>query len=125
MQTDLFQLPPFFKALKPCQNLERLVLFAQTDPLKRSPDRYDKQLQDSILPFVKEMPHLVALCLAGFPIDSSVVEEQFMAEVVPDLPSFWFHLGPTLPKASDISVPRIHHEGIVYPIDPFDAPPHF
>jgi len=125
VQTDLSQLPTFFKALKPCQNLERLVLFAQGDILNRSPDRYVKQLQDTILPFVKEMPHLVALCLARFPIDSSVIEEQFMAEVVPDRPSFWFHLGADLPKASDISVPRIHHEGIVYPIDPFDAPPHF
>jgi len=97
---DLSQLPTFFKALKPCQNLERLVLFAQTDPLKGSLDRYDKQLQDSILPFVKEMPHLVALCLAGFPIDSSVVEEQLIVEIVPDRHSFWFHLGPTLNSVS-------------------------
>ncbi len=105
--------------------MERLVLFAEADSWKRNHIRNDKQLEDSILPFVKEMFHLIALCLAGFPIDSSVVEEQFMVEIVPDRPSFWFHLGQTLPKSSDIYAPRIHHEGIAYPMDSFDAPPHF
>lgn len=125
MQEDLSQLPAFFKALKPCQNLERLVLFAEADSWNRSPIRNAKQLQGCILSFVKEMPHLVALCLAGFPIENSDVEEFFLAEIVPNRPAFWFHLGSALPKASDISVPRIHHEGIVYPIHPYYAPPRF
>jgi len=106
--------------------LERLALFAEADSCKRSHIRNAKQLEDSILLFVKEMPHLVALCLAGFPIDSSVIERQLItAEIISDRPAFWFHLGSDLPKTSDTSVPRIHHEGIVYPTDPYYAPPRF
>jgi len=69
------------------------------------------------------MPHLIALCLAGFPFDASVVEQQLAAEIVPTRKAFWFHLGMELPEVNDLTVPRIHYEGIVNPV--VCAPPNF
>jgi len=75
--------------------------------------------------FVKGMPNLIALCLTGFPIDQSELGDQFTAEIVPDRPDLWFHFGSELPKASDLSIPRIHYDGIVNPINPYYCPPRF
>ena len=100
------------------------MLYAVKDNWKRDPI-YNAPLQDAILHMVKGMPQLVALCLAGFPIDESVVEDQLIRDAVPDRHSFWFHLGSELPKASDMSLPRVHYEGIVKPDPPCRAPPHF
>ena len=122
LQKDLSNLPFFFRTLNICKNLESL--FFITKARKRIPIHYTP-LQDSILPFVKEVPHLVALCLVGYPIDSSVVDGQFRAEIVPNRPAFWFHLGSELPKANDLTVPRIHYNGVVNPIDPYYASPRF
>lgn len=117
----LSNLPYFFEALKRCPTLERVVLYAEEDnSWNRSPIQ---NVEDSILPFVKGTSHLVALCLAGLPINPSVVEQQLM-EIVPICKAFWFHVGPGLPEQSDMSVPRIH-DGLVNPIDPYDAPPQF
>ncbi len=122
LQRDLSNLPFFFRTLNICKNLERLALI--TEARKRNPTHYTP-LQDSILRCIKGAPHLVALCLVGFPIDSSVLDGQFMAEILPDRPAFWFYLGSELPKASDLTVPRIHYNGIVNPIDPMYALPSF
>lgn len=89
---------------------------------------YYTPLQESILLFVKQMPHLVALCLTGFPIDHTFVEQQLIDQMAPEKenrPAFWFHLGENLPKGSDLSIPRTHFDGIVNPIDPYEAPPCF
>jgi len=99
-------------------------LYAAKNNLERGPV-YNAPLQDAILPFVKGMPHLQALCLVGFPIDASVVGVQLMTKIVPDRPAFWFNFSQELPKASDLSIPRIHYEGIVNPINPYYCPPPF
>lgn len=115
------RLPSLFKTLKLCPKLERLVLFARLkEPYNIIPYA---PLQDSILPFVKRMPHLVALYLACFPFDVSDVEQQLMTEIVPTRKAFWFHLGEYLLKVCDPTVPRIHYEGIVNPV--VCAPPTF
>jgi len=124
LQEDLSDLVAFFKGLKRSPTLERLVLYAVKDNWKRDPV-YNASLQDAILPFVKGMPHLVALGLLGFPIDSCLVEQQLIDEIVPNRPAFWSFLGSELPKASDLSVPRIHYEEIVDPIDPYYDSPRF
>jgi len=42
-------------------------------------------LENSLVTFVKEMPHFVALCLAGLGIDfNSVVKLQWLEEVIPE-----------------------------------------
>ena len=125
-ESDPSTLPVFLKALKVCPYFERLALVIKEGGWKRSTVNYTP-LQDAIFPFVKETHHLVALCLGGFPIDPYpfVVQQQLIKEIVPNRPAFWFHLGPMLPEASDLSVPRIHFNGIVNPINPFDAPPRF
>ena len=122
LHKDLSNLPFFFRTLKICKNLERVALV--TEARKRS-SMYYTPLQDSILPFVKGSPNLAALCLVGFPIDPFVVQQQLIKEIVPNRPAFWFHLGLELPEASDLSVPRIHFNSIVDPVNPYEAPPHF
>jgi len=97
-------------------------LCADADEWSREPSYY-APLQDSILPFVERMPHLVVLCLAGLPFDASVVEQQLVAEILPTRKAFWFHFGKELPKVNDLTVPRIHYEGIVNPV--VRAPPKF
>jgi len=114
----------FFKALKRCTTLERIVLYAVKNNLEREPV-YNAPLQDAILPFAKGMYHLVALCLVGLDIDASVVGVQLTTKIVPDRPAFWFNFSQKLPKASDLSIPRIHYEGILKPNNPYYAPPLF
>jgi len=89
-----------------------------------SPIHYNP-LQDVILPFVKETTHLVALCLVGLPIDPLILEQQFIKNITPDRPAFWFYVGSELPEAKDHTIPRIHYEGIVNPNNPYGAPPGF
>ena len=74
------------------------------------------------------MEHLQALCLAVFWLDPIFIEEakrRVFEEILPVRPSFWFHLGHTLPKENDPSIPRIHYDQIVNPLNYFDAPPSF
>ena len=85
-------------------------------------------LEDFLLHFVKEKKKLVTLCLAGFQIDPSTVErvhQRFLKEILPLRPPLWFHLGTELPKVNDTTVPRIHYNGIVNPVDAYFAPPQF
>lgn len=84
------------------------------------------ELEDFILPFVKGMPHLVALCLIGLPIEpTELFKRQITEEVLPHRPAFWYYLGESYPKENDPSVPRIHFNDIVYDFDPFYYPPPF
>ena len=118
----------FLKAIREKSPLlERLVLYATKNDCQRDPNR-PTELEDFLITFVKKMPHLVVLCLAGIQFDSNAVEvlkRQFTEEVLPDRPAFWFHLGENLPEANGPSVPRIHGIEIVNPIDWFDTPPKF
>ena len=44
------------------------------------------------------------------------IKERVEEEVVKLRPSLWFHLGRTIPEASDHGVPAIHYHQIVYPM---------
>ena len=124
LQNDHCNLPVLLKTLKLAPRFERLALVAKAKEC--NPIQYTL-LQDAIFPFVKETPNLVALCLVGLPIDPYpfVVKKKLIKEIVPSRPAFWFHFGSELPKASDLSVPRIHFNGIVDPIHPYETPPRF
>jgi len=83
---------------------------------------------DFLLSFVSEMTHLVAICLVGFHFDSiqvDVLKKRFTEEVVPHRPAFWFYVGPKLPRGNDTTIPRIHYDEIVRPVEAFYAPPRF
>jgi len=85
-------------------------------------------LEDFLLHFVKEKAKLIALCLAGFQIDPSTTErvrQRLIKEILPLLSPFWFDLGPELPKVNDMTVPRVHYDGIINPVDAYFAPPRF
>lgn len=120
-------MPSFLESLKLCSNFERLVLFAvKVSWDERSHTYRDQLLEDSVVKFSKEMPsHLVALCLAGFAIDPTGIQQKLLNEIDPNRAAFRMYLGPELPKASDLSILRIHYDGIIDPIDPYYAPPRF
>lgn len=114
---------------KGCSRLERLVIYQEEL-------RYSGQKEgtipldaaDQIVTFAASMQHLSALCLSCLLLDSSVMEEtnrRLAEEIIPIRPSFWFHVGFELPKENDPSVPRVHYDEIVHPINSFDSPPKF
>lgn len=81
-----------------------------------------------LVPFVTEMTQLVCLCLVGFDCDPSEVEklnQRFTDEILKDRPAFWFHIGSQLPEGNDETVPMVHYNEIVCPIDAYRAPPRF
>ena len=122
LQNDHCNLPVLLKTLKLAPRFERLALVAKA---KECNPIYYTLLQDAIFPFVKETPNLVALCLVGLPIDPLILEQQFIQNINPDRPAFWFYVGSKLPEAKDHTIPRIHYEGIVNPNNPLDTPPRF
>lgn len=82
---------------------------------------------DFFFTFARRMEHLVALCLS-INISATIVKElemKFIQEILPDRPSFWFHVGPSLPRPNDFRVPRVHYDEIISPINYFDVPPVF
>ena len=112
-------------ALKRCPKFERLGLLVEKVHGWHSSDDYTP-LENSLVSFVKEMPHLVALCLAGLSIDlNGAVKRQLIDEVIPERPAFWCHLSHDLPSDNVPSVPKIHYEEIVNPIRAWDSPPRF
>ena len=81
-----------------------------------------------LVSFALEMERLVLLCMMGFQIDPDVIKDvnrRIYEELLPNRPAFWLHLGLNLPRENDPSVPRIHHDEIINPIDWFYAPPKF
>jgi len=86
-------------------------------------------LEDLFVGFATEMDRLVALCFAGFKVTPKVVHKvnrRVKREIIPHRPAFWFHLDENLPKANDLSVPRIHIQEVVEPIDVYcPTPPAF
>ena len=81
-----------------------------------------------LIEFLSKMKCLIIFSFTGYNIQPDVqeaVRAHVAAEIRPDRPSFWFHLGKSLPKANDPDVPRIHYDEIVKPTDPFHALPQF
>jgi len=120
----------FLKNLLKCAgHLERLVLynaqgFCFADEYWECPS----DIEDSLVNFAVKMDHLVALCLAGFHIDPEIIHNVYQRvekekEILPPRPSFWFYLARQRPAENDCSIPRIHCDEVVNPIDGFYAPP--
>jgi len=110
---------------KTSPRLERLVLIANRHCSQQN-GRNATQLEDFLITFVSKMESLVALCLVGFEMDTTVLEgvkKRLNQEIVSQRPSLWIHIGPKLPNATDPSVPKIHYDEIVNPFDPYFAPP--
>ena len=121
--------PLFFldSLLKCCPQLERLVLMVNPESRRLDLNDYDG-LGDFLVHFAKEKSNLVALCLVGFQINPATAErirQRLVKEILPFRCPFWFHLGPDLPLGNDTSVPRIHYDGIINPVDAYFAPPRF
>ncbi len=125
---DAPHVPLFLKALLKCStHFERLALIDKDNGCELHPNNPFEQL-NSLLSFVSKMTHLVAFCLVGFQIDRKVVEvikQRLTDEILPDRSAFWFHVGPELPKGNDLSVPRVHYDEVINPIDAYYAPPKF
>ena len=122
LQISPAELLSFLNALKSCNKFERFGLLIGNE--LNSSDHY-APLENSLVKFVKEMPHLVALCLAGLAIDcNGAVKRRLIEEVLPERPAFWCHLSRNLPS-DDPSIPKIHYEDIVYPMEEWYSPPRF
>ena len=113
-------------ALLETKRLERIVLYEEDGP---NIPLESQELQDVLFKFVSNMPHLVCFCF----ITASEIETGFFAElknkfdefILPIRPAFWYHVDQSLPKATDPTVPRIHYDQIVFPINYFEMPPDF
>jgi len=119
----------FLFVLRHCREtlpkLERLVLVNSSGAV-RNPAH--SGLEALLVAFVEGMPDLVALCLVGFQIDRmaiNAINRRLTGDIVPLRPALWFHVGQELPKTNERSVPKIHFDEIVNPLDKFHAPPHF
>lgn len=102
-------------------------MIVNPDNVQQDPNQY-VEMGDFLVDVVKKKEHLIALCLVGFQIDPTTAEhlrKRLMKEILPRRQAFWFHVGLQLPKVNDASVPRIHYDEIVNPIDPICAPPQF
>ncbi len=115
---------PIFDALLACPTLERLVLFEEEGPdLPWS----DKKLQDILYQFATSMKHLIAFCfVSASPFEPGAVAEikqKFNDDIIPIRPAFWFHIDQFLPGVNDPTVPRIHYDEIVCPINYFEVSP--
>jgi len=85
-------------------------------------------LGQQLIKFLSKMKCLVAFSFTGYTIQpdvQEVVHSHVATEILPSRPSFWYHLGKSLPKANDPDVPRIHYDEIFNPIDPYYALPQF
>lgn len=117
---------PMLNALLKSSRLERVVLYEEDVPNRP----WDAELlQNVLLDFVKRMHHLVAFCfITASNIQPGTVEElnqKFDEFVFPTRPAFWYHVGQELPRATDPTVPRIHYDQIVCPINSNDISPEF
>lgn len=116
-----------FDALVKCKRLERLVLFEEEsyDPRPWS----DEGLEDILYGFVSSMERLVAFCfITAVPLPQCTRDEikrRFLEKLIPIRPAFWFHFDTAIPPANDSTIPRIHYDEIVCPINYFEAPPKF
>ena len=121
-----YVLTSILHALSDCYELERLVLFAE-DHQQRPEETGD--IENILIQFVVRMRNLVAICFVGpdefHPDTVSHLNERFIHEVVPLRPSLWYYFGPTFPKENEPTVPRIHYDEIVCPINYFEMPPQF
>ncbi|XP_046443824.1 uncharacterized protein LOC124193876 isoform X3 [Daphnia pulex] len=109
-----------------CKRLERIVLYEEDGP--NIPWK-SQELQDVLLKFVSSMPNLVCFCfITASEIEPGTVAElkkKFDELIVPIRPAFWYHVDQSLPRATDPTVPRIHYDQIVSPINYLEMSPEF
>jgi hypothetical protein len=106
-------------ALLDSKRLERIVLYEEEDDSK-FPWK-SQELQDVLFKFVSSMPDLVCFCfITASEIEPGTVaklKQKFDEFIIPIRPAFWCHVDRTLPRATDPTVPRIHYDQIVCPME--------
>ncbi len=107
-----------------CPTLERLVINQESWSTVSS--TLSSILPDILLKLATvQLPKLLAFCLV-YPLDfptAKTITNRFQKEILPNRPSFWFHLGDNLPRG--IGVPRVHLDEIVDPFEYIDSFPVF
>jgi hypothetical protein len=82
-----------------------------------------QELQYVIFKLVSSMPDLVGLCFITTseiqPETVAKLKQKFDELIIPIRPTFWCHVDKYLPRATDPTVPRIHYDQIVCPIEYF------
>ena len=68
-------------------------------------------------------------CFTSSEMETSAAAElnqKFYDLIIPSRPAFWYHIGDNLSYLdADPTVPRIHYEEIVCPMNYFEIPPNF
>ena len=117
---------PILDALVSCPKLERLVLFEEEGP---NLPWGDEKLQDILFKFVSSMKHLVAFCFISaseYELGSvSELKRKFDEFIIPNRPAFWYHVDQHFPNVNDPTVPLVHFDEIVCPINYYDVSPNF
>jgi len=121
----LHLLEALLESSKNLKYFERLVLMVYSRNRYYAFDR-NAQFEELIVKFAKGMKKLVCLGIFGFPFKRSsvrLIQQKLRKEVLPLRPTFWFRVGNELPVENDTSVPRIHYDEMVRPIDRYHVPP--
>jgi len=98
-------------------DLKRLVLIDGSGNLPNW--SHPPEFADSLVTFAAKMSHMTCCCVTFNHLDVDLmkgIKERVEEEVVQVRPSLWFHLGRSIPEASDPGVPAIHYHQIVYPM---------
>ena len=106
--------------------MERLVLYEEEWTNR---PWGEEKLQDILYDFVERMKRLVAFCFisaSGFELDTvAELKRKFDDLIIPNRPAFWYHVDKDLPNVIDPTVPRIHYDEIVGPLNYFEISPNF
>ena len=107
--------------------MERLVLYEEEWTNR---PWGEEKLQDILYDFVERMKRLVAfyfISASGFELEDTVAElkRKFDDLIIPNRPAFWYHVDKDLPNVIDPTVPRIHYDEIVGPLNYFEISPNF
>ena len=112
-------------AARQLRHLERFVLYHEVWEEVEAVEF--PSLPEFLCQFVLELRNLVALCLVD-KFDASDIEptrRKVMEKIKPSRPAFWFHIGHDLPEGGDPTVPRIHYDDVVNPVNYYHIPPQF
>ena len=120
---------PILKALESCPKLEQLVLYEEEEKGRPKLPWGEEKLQNILYDFVERMKRLVAFCFistSGFELDTvAELKRKFDDFIIPNRPAFWYHVDQHFPNVNDPTVPLVHFDEIVCPINYYDVSPNF
>lgn len=94
-----------------CPSLQRLVIYQEAWSRLTS----SSTLCDRLMDLFMRLPRLLLFCFV-YSLNDEIIEKltrELNKSIVKSRPSFWFHLGDSLPRG--VSVPRVHLDEMIDP----------